>query len=254
MAQTINPNSFRLGSKLTWWSVAHYNIRNTSLNTNGYQIFHNDLLIRKYVEHIFNNFNILVSEIIISRRHTTLALETPDYFSTSTTSTWAEKMGGKVGNKKKDLRNVFNKIKNTNKIKNNKINLLNSSLSLYQPAISMFKLNKGDITDHINLTLKSKLEKENISLEFLVYIQNNNDKDLQIRSISIFIKKFLENILNNKSNKYNIIFNIKEVPNPANNVKILSSWIGQELSNNPRRHKAVIKKALYMINSNKKLN
>jgi hypothetical protein len=35
-------------------------------------------------------------------------------------------------------------------------------------------------------------------------------------------------------------------------VNVLSSWIGQELSNNPRRHKAILKKALYLINSNKK--
>ena len=72
MAQIINPNSFSLGTKLTWWSIAHYNIKNTSLSSVGYEVFHNDLLIRKYTEQILKNFDIIVSEIIISRKHRTI--------------------------------------------------------------------------------------------------------------------------------------------------------------------------------------
>jgi len=272
MAQTINPNSFRLGSKLTWWSVAHYNIKNTSLSINGFQIFHNDLLMRKYVEQVFNNFNILVSEIIITRKHTTGKSSFPSKFivinSENKNSTYSIRKGTPRtpigGLNKKQLKtdaasNLFNKIKVTHR---DNLNLLNEALNSYQPsnnvqfnsAVQSTPSEKGAIykpSAQRDILYDNKIEKDNITLECLVYFHTHNEKERKLRNVSIFVKKILENLLNNQSNKFNIKFNIKEIPNPTYNVNILSSWIGQELSNNPRRHKAILKKALYQINSNK---
>jgi len=185
MAQKINPNTFRLGSKLTWWSVEHYNIINTSLSKQGLKIFHDDLLIRRYVEGILKSFNILVSDIIISRKLTQTL------------------NNGK--NKDKDSFSKLNKIS-----KYNTSNLLEYSLNLHGKKKKEIKKNKNYI--------------ENIKISFLITYKRIEVKTT-IKNIGIIIKKIIENILNKDSNyKYNIIFEIKEVRNPTYNAKLTADW------------------------------
>jgi len=215
MAQKINPNTFRLGSKLTWWSVEHYNIINTSLSKQGLKIFHDDLLIRRYVEGILKSFNILVSDIIISRKLTQTL------------------NNGK--NKDKDSFSKLNKIS-----KYNTSNLLEYSLNLHGKKKKEIKKNKNYI--------------ENIKISFLITYKRIEVKTT-IKNIGIIIKKIIENILNKDSNyKYNIIFEIKEVRNPTYNAKLTADWIGQEIYKNPRRYKAILKQPLRLLNTNKKEN
>lgn len=219
MAQKINPNTFRLGSKLTWWSVEHYNIINTSLSKQGLKIFHDDLLIRRYVEGILKSFNILVSDIIISRKLTQTL------------------NNGK--NKDKDSFSKLNKIS-----KYNTSNLLEYSLNLHGKKKKEIKKIATAKTNYI----------ENIKISFLITYKRIEVKTT-IKNIGIIIKKIIENILNKDSNyKYNIIFEIKEVRNPTYNAKLTADWIGQEIYKNPRRYKTILKQPLRLLNTNKKEN
>jgi hypothetical protein len=167
------------------------------------------LLIRKYVEQVFNNFNILVSEIIITRKHTTgIELQ------------YSRSLSSQLKNRqlKTDMAsNLFNKIQMSHMVKYDNSNILNQALYLY-PSLSNVQFSQEALINY-----EPQSEKENITLEFVVYFHTNNEKERKIRNISIFLKNLLENILNNKSNKFNIKFNIKEIPNPTYNVNVLSS-------------------------------
>lgn len=60
MGQKVNPISLRLGINRTWDSM-WYTDKNYS------NLFHEDLLVRKYIDSVFSNNNIIVSKCLIKR-------------------------------------------------------------------------------------------------------------------------------------------------------------------------------------------
>ena len=65
MSQKINPISFRMDVNRTWDSSWYTNYKNVDLNVSK---LHKDLIIRNYINSIFNYFNILISKIQIKER------------------------------------------------------------------------------------------------------------------------------------------------------------------------------------------
>lgn len=213
MAQKINVNTLRLKKKLMWWSISHYNIINTNFSKSGLIIFHEDLLIRKLIEGVFKSFNILVSEIIISR---------------SPIST-----------------NIEDCLQHNRDINKNKISISFLVNNFNNSKTSSSNIRFGSVENSKNTP--------SLNIKGIEFNHNSLLKEKKYKYIGIITKNLLIELINRLNNKKlcDIEINIKEVKNPSYNVKLLADWITWELSQNTntlKKHKNILKNVNKLLN------
>jgi len=263
MAQKTNINKFRLKKKLMWWTISHYNVINTNKRHSGLIIFHEDLLLRKLIEGILKSFNILVSEIIISRKPLLLkSLISKNSIINKSNN------NGKNINKNQYFLNYD---------KNNlRYSTFNGTCLNYFKNIQDIK-NGQELKIKFLITYNGEIKKEKILYNKLKNLSINGQEKKVIKEINkyrlyknigIVLKILIDKLINRPINKtifryeqtkkigkekeidkklYKISLDIKEVVNPTFNVKLLADWIGIELTKNPRKHKMIIKNAIKML-------
>ncbi|NP_696980.1 Orf269 (mitochondrion) [Monosiga brevicollis] len=266
MAKKINPNRFRLGSKFLWWSISYLNLQNKGYRKIGRELLHNDLLIRKYIENVNKSFNILTSDIVISRKP--LLKNNLNINKRSNIFDQLIKNNKKSNKKYINYCNLyFNNNNNTN-INFNNFNNINSNSYINNEHIEIsyliklcdnnvasnnlllnldnnkFKQIKQNIENNLYLDLLRKINFYQLKNIFK-YSQIIFIKKISINNVNLLVYYLLNEILNNINHiNYNIKLNIKEAPKITSNNKLLANYISLELYQKPNQHKSILLKTL----------